>query len=91
MFSRQVCGGDQSYLRPASLQREHERAREAALLVFAGVKKMGGAELGARFADDLQQQLEDAFESFREHNDGKNVFAAARTPATLMTVSFDKL
>jgi atlastin len=31
--------------------------------------------------------MEDLFSNFRSHNEGKNVFKTARTPATLFTVA----
>lgn len=41
---------------------------------------MGGAEYSAQYMDQLDAYTEELFEDFKAHNEGKNIFRAARTP-----------
>ncbi|XP_026165207.1 atlastin-2 isoform X1 [Mastacembelus armatus] len=84
----QVCGGDKPYIAPADLERCHEEFREHSVRYFRSVKKMGGEEFCQRYQNQLESELDEAYISFSKHNDGKNIFYAARTPATLFAVMF---
>ncbi|CAG5902019.1 unnamed protein product [Menidia menidia] len=84
----QVCGGDKPYIAPAELERRHLELRAAAVRHFRAVKKMGGEEFCRRYQEQLEAELDEAHASFSRHNDGKNIFHAARTPATLFAVMF---
>ncbi|XP_061913973.1 atlastin-2 isoform X2 [Entelurus aequoreus] len=89
MYSKnmeQVCGGDQPYMAPADLERCHEEFRENSVRYFRSVKKMGGEEFCQRYQSQLEAELDEALGSFCKHNEGKNIFYAARTPATLFAV-----
>lgn len=55
---------------------------------FRSVKKMGGEEFCQRYQSQLESELDEAFTNFSKHNEGKNIFYAARTPATLFAVMF---
>ncbi|KAM9344610.1 atlastin-2 isoform 2-T2 [Symphorus nematophorus] len=91
MYSKsmeQVCGGDKPYLAPADLERCHEEFREHSVRFFRSVKKMGGEEFCQRYQNQLESELDEAYTNFSKHNDGKNIFYAARTPATLFAVMF---
>ncbi|XP_028982914.1 atlastin-2 isoform X2 [Betta splendens] len=91
LYSRsmeQVCGGDKPYIAPADLERSHEEIREHSVRFFRSVKKMGGEEFCQRYQNQLEAELDDAYTNFSKHNDGKNIFYAARTPATLFVVMF---
>ncbi|XP_061545217.1 atlastin-2-like isoform X1 [Phycodurus eques] len=91
MYSKnmeQVCGGDKPYIAPADLERCHDEFREHSVRYFRSVKKMGGAEFCQRYQSQLEAELDEAFGNFCKHNDGKNIFYAARTPATLFAVMF---
>uniref|UniRef100_A0A3Q2YII4 Atlastin GTPase 2 n=1 Tax=Hippocampus comes TaxID=109280 RepID=A0A3Q2YII4_HIPCM len=83
-----VCGGDKPYMAPADLERRHDEFREHSVRYFRSVKKMGGAEFCQRYQSRLEAELDRAFGNFCKHNDGKNIFYAARTPATLFAVMF---
>ncbi|KAG7228561.1 hypothetical protein INR49_007735 [Caranx melampygus] len=83
-----VCGGDKPYIAPADLERCHEEFREHSVRFFRSVKKMGGDEFCQRYQNQLESELDAAFTNFSKHNDGKNIFYAARTPATLFAVMF---
>ncbi|XP_051936593.1 atlastin-2 isoform X2 [Hippocampus zosterae] len=91
MYSKnmeQVCGGDKPYMAPADLERRHDEFRQHSVRYFRSVKKMGGAEFCQRYQSQLEAELDEAFGNFCKHNDGKNIFYAARTPATLFAVMF---
>ncbi|KAM8737951.1 atlastin-2 isoform 1-T1 [Acanthopagrus schlegelii] len=84
----QVCGGDKPYIAPADLERCHGEFREHSVRFFRSVKKMGGDEFCQRYQNQLEAELDEAYTNFSKHNDGKNIFYAARTPATLFAVMF---
>ncbi|XP_034094004.1 atlastin-2-like isoform X1 [Gymnodraco acuticeps] len=91
MYARnmeQVCGGDKPYLAPTDLERFHEDFREHSVRHFRSVKKMGGEEFCQRYQNQLEGELDETFSNFTKHNDGKNIFYTARTPATLFAVMF---
>ncbi|KAF1374540.1 atlastin-1 isoform X1 [Sander lucioperca] len=83
-----VCGGDRPFLAPSELQTRHSLIREEALQVFRGVKKMGGEEFSRRYLQQLEGEIDEVFVQYIKHNDSKNIFHAARTPATLFVVIF---
>ncbi|KAM3931538.1 atlastin-2 isoform 1-T1 [Leptodactylus fuscus] len=84
----QICGGDKPYIAPADLERKHLDAKEACIKQFRSVKKMGGEEFCHRYQEQLEAEIEESYANFVKHNDGKNIFYAARTPATLFAVMF---
>nr|XP_028580827.1 atlastin-2 isoform X3 [Podarcis muralis] len=84
----QVCGGDKPYIAPADLERKHQDLKELAIKQFRSVKKMGGEDFCRRYQDHLDEELDEVYANFVKHNDGKNLFYAARTPATLFAVMF---
>ncbi|XP_035261416.1 atlastin-2-like isoform X2 [Anguilla anguilla] len=84
----QVCGGDKPYIAPADLERSHEELKECSVRQFRAVKKMGGEEFCRRYQEQLEGELDEAYANFIKHNDSKNIFYAARTPATLFAVMF---
>ncbi|KYO18401.1 atlastin-2 isoform X2 [Alligator mississippiensis] len=84
----QVCGGDKPYIAPSDLERKHQDFRESAVKQFRSVKKMGGEEFCHRYQDQLEAEMDEIYANFVKHNDGKNIFYAARTPATLFAVMF---
>ncbi|XP_070835507.1 atlastin-2-like isoform X1 [Chaetodon trifascialis] len=84
----QVCGGDKPYISPAELERRHAELRQASVRHFRSVKKMGGEDFCRRYQEQLEAELDEAYANFSKHNDGKNIFYAARTPATLFAVMF---
>ncbi|XP_062427462.1 atlastin-2 isoform X5 [Rhea pennata] len=84
----QVCGGDKPYIAPSDLERKHQDFRESAVRQFRSVKKMGGEEFCRRYQDQLEVEIDEIYANFVKHNDGKNIFYAARTPATLFAVMF---
>lgn len=86
MLTFQICGGDKPYMGPEHLEREHERIKSSALNTFLTTRKMGGSEFSQTYAEQLDSELSELYSNFVKHNDSKNIFAAARTPAVLFTV-----
>ena len=84
----QACGGDKPYIAPADLERTHKDLKQKSIQQFRAVKKMGGEEFCRRYQEQLEAELDEAYANFVKHNDGKNIFYAARTPATLFAVMF---
>ncbi|KAM7061071.1 atlastin-2 isoform 4-T4 [Acridotheres tristis] len=84
----QVCGGDKPYIAPSDLEQKHQDFRESAIRQFRSVKKMGGEEFCRRYQEQLEVEIDEIYANFVKHNDGKNIFYAARTPATLFAVMF---
>ncbi|XP_056326956.1 atlastin-2 [Danio aesculapii] len=84
----QVCGGDKPYIAPVDLQRYHDEFKKTSVDQFRGVKKMGGVEFSQRYQEQLETELDEVYTNFVKHNESKNIFYAARTPATLFAVMF---
>ncbi|CAH2327880.1 atlastin-1 isoform X1 [Pelobates cultripes] len=84
----EVCGGDRPFLAPTDLQSKHQELKENSVKLFRGVKKMGGEEFSRRYLQQLENEIDDLYVQYIKHNDSKNIFHAARTPATLFVVIF---
>ncbi|CAL8354880.1 unnamed protein product [Boreogadus saida] len=84
----QLCGGDTPYMAPLELSRRHHALRLEAVRHFRSVKKMGGEELCRRYQEQLEAELDLSHASYSKLNDGKNIFRAVRTPATLLGLVF---
>ncbi|XP_050404512.1 atlastin-1 [Patella vulgata] len=82
----EICGGEKPYMSPDQLQREHARALDRAMDSFSATKKMGGPEFSEAFSIKLKEEILEAYDQLTKHNESKNLFAAARTPAVLFTV-----
>ena len=57
-----------------------------AIGTFKSARKMGGPEFSQTYEDQLLSEIAEQFENFQKHNESKNIFSAARTPAVLFTV-----
>nr|XP_034957351.1 atlastin-1-like [Zootoca vivipara] len=84
----EVCGGDKPFLAPSDLQSKHLELKEEAVRQFRSVKKMGGEEFSRRYLQQLEAEIDELYVQYIKHNDSKNIFHAARTPATLFVVIF---
>lgn len=82
-----VCGGNRPYLSTGHLDAEHMRVKEKALYQFSSKRKMGGEEFSEKYRERLEADLEETFSSFRAHNESKNIFKAARTPAVYFAIA----
>lgn len=81
-----VCGGDKPYLHPDRLEEDHLRCKQSSIDIFKSTRKMGGAEFSKQYLERLGAEIDEQYENFKKHNDGKNIFSSARTPAVLFTV-----
>lgn len=62
--------------------------KQTSVQQFRAVKKMGGIEFSQRYQKQLESELDEVYANFIKHNESKNIFYAARTPATLFAVMF---
>ncbi|XP_053687570.1 atlastin [Sabethes cyaneus] len=82
-----VCGGAKPYLSTAHLDSEHNRIKEKALHQFSSKRKMGGEEFSEKYREKLEQDLDESYVTFKAHNESKNIFKAARTPAVYFAIA----
>uniref|UniRef100_A0A8C8ZND2 Atlastin-1 n=1 Tax=Prolemur simus TaxID=1328070 RepID=A0A8C8ZND2_PROSS len=88
LINQEICGGDKPFLAPNDLQTKHLQLKEESVKLFRGVKKMGGEEFSRRYLQQLESEIDELYIQYIKHNDSKNIFHAARTPATLFVVIF---
>ena len=74
------------YISPEHLEREHLRCKEHCLRLFHTTRKMGGKDFSQTYSDKLEEEMNELYDNFVHHNESKNIFAAARTPAVLFAV-----
>lgn len=48
---------------------------------------MGGEEFSEKYREQLEEDIEETFENFKSHNENKNIFKAAKTPAVFLAVA----
>lgn len=82
-----VCGGDKPFINDHILEAEHLRIRDSALEIFSSKRKMGGEEFSQKYREQLEREIDESFGHYRLHNEGKNVFKAANTPITFVSVA----
>ncbi|KAK9739645.1 Guanylate-binding protein, C-terminal domain [Popillia japonica] len=82
-----VCGGTRPYLNTNTMESEHKRVKDKALHQFQSKRKMGGDEFSEKYREQLEKDLEETFEQFKSHNESKNIFKAARTPAVFFALA----
>ncbi|GJQ66246.1 putative GTPase [Trypoxylus dichotomus] len=83
----EVCGGTRPYLNTNTMESEHRRVKDKALHQFQSKRKMGGDEFSEKYKEQLEKDLEETFEQFKSHNESKNIFKAARTPAVFFALA----
>ncbi|KAK5647670.1 hypothetical protein RI129_002562 [Pyrocoelia pectoralis] len=82
-----VCGGSKPYLNTATMEMEHHRVKDKALHQFHSKRKMGGEEFSEKYREQLEKDLDETFNQFKSHNESKNIFKAARTPAVFFALA----
>ncbi|XP_063231585.1 atlastin isoform X2 [Bacillus rossius redtenbacheri] len=82
-----ICGGTKPYLNVTILETEHQRTKDKALFQFRNKRKMGGESFSEQYREKLEKELEDMYVQFQNHNESKNIFKAARTPAVFIAVA----
>ncbi|XP_049952432.1 atlastin isoform X1 [Schistocerca serialis cubense] len=83
----EVCGGTKPYLSSAHLEAEHNRVKDKAIHQFRSKRKMGGDEFSEKYREALEKDLDEMFVQFKLHNESKNIFKAARTPAVFLSIA----
>ncbi|XP_065185002.1 atlastin-1-like [Sycon ciliatum] len=83
---KEICGPEKPFMAPTDLEEAHDQQREKALNVFRTTKKMGSKKFTDEYEEKLSVQIEEAYTQFVAGNNNKNVFNAARTPATLVVL-----
>ncbi|XP_035214161.1 atlastin-2-like [Stegodyphus dumicola] len=81
-----ICGGDQPYIRPYQLELHHQHLKNECEILFNYTRKMGGEEFSKQYCEKLLKELDLMYLNYKKHNEGKNIFASAKTPATLFTL-----
>lgn len=81
-----LCGGEKPYINDQVLDMEHSRVVETALAEFDSRKKLGGEEFSLKYREQLVNEIEEAYNNYKAHNDSKNIFKAANTPITLFAM-----
>ncbi|CAH1394350.1 unnamed protein product [Nezara viridula] len=82
-----VCGGAKPYLSTALLENEHVRIKLKAMDQFSKKRKMGGEEFSETYRMKLESDMEELYTQFRMHNESKNIFKAAKTPAVFFALA----
>jgi atlastin len=70
----EVCGAEKPYINEHVLEIEHLRIHDTALEVFNGRRKMGGEEFSLKYREKLLAEIAEAFETFKNNNENKNIF-----------------
>ncbi|KAF7488336.1 hypothetical protein SSS_03441 [Sarcoptes scabiei] len=83
-----ICGGTQPYINPNTLESNHKDLMQFCLNEFDSIPKMGGSEYSVSYRENLEQQLEQAFEYYAAHNKSKNIFGVFGTPLILLCACF---
>lgn len=87
LLMENVCGGAKPYLNSAHLETEHLRIKATAIDQFTKKRKMGGEEFSETYRIKLEADMDDLYLQFKLHNESKNIFKAARTPAVFFTIA----
>ncbi|XP_072755393.1 atlastin isoform X3 [Anoplolepis gracilipes] len=82
-----VCGGGKPFLATAHLESEHHHCVDSALRQFQNKRKMGGEEFSQIYMEKLIKDMDESFLQFKAHNESKNIFKAARTPAVFFAIA----
>ena len=69
-----ICGGNQPYINPTTLEQRHADLLVKCMDEFDTIPKMGGAEYSVSYRERLEEELGQAFEHFAIQNKSKNVF-----------------
>ncbi|RZC34149.1 atlastin, partial [Asbolus verrucosus] len=83
----EICGGNKPYLNTATMESEHRKVKDKAIHQFQSKRKMGGEEFSEKYKEQLEKDLEETFTQFKAHNESKNIFKAARTPAVFFAMA----
>ena len=82
----QHCGGDRPFCNPHFLTIANAQIKEKSLGKFRSVPKMGVESLSLKFLNELNEEMDELFESYVRHNDSKNIFAFSHTPTSFIAI-----
>lgn len=74
MEMEQICGGNQPYINPATLETKHQDLMKECLEEFDAIPKLGGAKFSDSYRTKLEEELQQSFEHFELQNKNKNIF-----------------
>ncbi|CAH1397073.1 unnamed protein product [Nezara viridula] len=80
------CGAVKPYLSSAQMEAEHLKNKFQSLGIFDRKRKMGGEEISEKYRKKLELDLDELYCQFKQHNESKNIFKAARPPSVLFAV-----
>uniref|UniRef100_V5GJ09 Atlastin n=2 Tax=Anoplophora glabripennis TaxID=217634 RepID=V5GJ09_ANOGL len=83
----EICGGAKPYLKTEAIDNEHRKVKDKAIQQFDNKKKMGGEEFSQTYREQLEKDIEETFAQFKAHNESKNIFKSARTPAVFFALA----
>ncbi|XP_064109227.1 atlastin-like isoform X4 [Macrobrachium nipponense] len=83
-----LVGGDRPFLKTAQMEAEHNKAKDRAFKTYLEKNKYGrkNQSVVERYQGALTEEIEKMFLKYSQQNEAKNVFKAARTPATLFCI-----
>lgn len=83
-----LVGGDRPYLKTVQMDAEHNKLKEKAFRTYLEKNKYGrkNQSVVERYQNMLEEEIEKMYIKYSQQNEAKNVFKAARTPATLFSV-----
>lgn len=83
-----LVGGDRAFLKTVQMEAEHTKAKERAIQLYLEKNKYGrkNQSVVEKYQLMLVEEVEKMYIKYSQQNEAKNVFKAARTPATLFSV-----
>ncbi|XP_050722071.1 atlastin-like isoform X1 [Eriocheir sinensis] len=83
-----LVGGDRPFLKTAQMEAEHTKLKEKAIQTYLEKNKYGrkNQSVVEKYQLMLEEEIEKMYTKYSLQNEAKNVFKAARTPATLFCV-----
>ncbi|VVC43134.1 Guanylate-binding protein, N-terminal,P-loop containing nucleoside triphosphate hydrolase,Guanylate- [Cinara cedri] len=82
-----ACGGNKPYMNTNSLDEEHFKSKDKAMEQFIIKRKMGGDEFSESYKLKLETDIDEEYLQFKSHNESKNIFKSARTPAVFFAIA----
>ncbi|XP_025410301.1 atlastin [Sipha flava] len=82
-----ACGGNKPYMNTNSLDEEHLLSKDKAMEQFIIKRKMGGDEFSESYKLKLEADIDEEYLQFKAHNESKNIFKSARTPAVFFAIA----
>uniref|UniRef100_A0A2P2I0N4 Atlastin n=2 Tax=Hirondellea gigas TaxID=1518452 RepID=A0A2P2I0N4_9CRUS len=82
-----LVGGDRPFLKTTQMETEHEKEKQRAVASYLEKNKYGrkNQRVVEKYQLQLEEEIDKLYNKYVEQNEAKNVFKAARTPATLFS------